>query len=203
MMRRPPRRLPLLDADVIAHSEQTPFSYCLLLFSEGRLKRPLFQFRSVFLWVACNVFFFFPLRSIEAVRRVLGAHSNAAYQSPRGTEPGDAFQGFCWVEKSVLCLGTTHSVFILFIYPRPPNAPYHIQPTDCHVYSDGHDTNAFSSRFTPDMGNATPLMVTRPPPEKPSRAEWGTGWRSCWISSRTSICQSGGRQVSLQTICPT
>lgn len=58
MMQRPPRRLPPLDGDVIAHSEQTPFSYCLLLSSEGRLKRPLFQFRSVFLWVACNVFFF-------------------------------------------------------------------------------------------------------------------------------------------------
>lgn len=60
MMQCPLRRLPLLDGDVIAHSEQTPFSYCLLLSSEGRLKRPLFQFRLAFLLVACNVFFFCP-----------------------------------------------------------------------------------------------------------------------------------------------
>lgn len=72
----------------------------------------------------------------------------------------------------------------------------------CHVYGDAHDRNLFSSRFTPDMGNATLLMVTRPHPGKPSRAEWEMGWRSCWISSRMSICPSGERQVSLKTICP-
>lgn len=78
----------------------------------------------------------------------------------------------------------------------------HSQHVDRHVYGDVHDRNLFSSRFTPDMGNATLLMVTRPHPEKASRAEWEMGWRSCWISSRMSICPSGERQVSLKTICP-
>lgn len=55
---------------------------------------------------------------------MLGADSNAAYQSPRGTEPVDAFQRFCWVEKSVLCPGTKHRVFILFCDPAPrPQLP--------------------------------------------------------------------------------
>lgn len=45
---------PLLDGDVIAHSEQ-PLSYCLLLSCEGRLKNLLFLFHLVFQWVVTNI----------------------------------------------------------------------------------------------------------------------------------------------------
>lgn len=96
--------------------------------------------------------------------------------------------------------------FLLDIVPllsltAPLGRACHIQHVD-HVYGDIHDMNLFSSRFTPDMGNATLLMATRPHPGKPSRVEWEMGWRSCWISNRTSICPSGERRVSLKTICP-
>lgn len=96
MMRRLPGRLPLLDGCVIAHQKLNSFSYCLLLSSEGRLKHLLFQFHSVFLWVACKGFFsfLFLLCHVDAVQWVLEAYSNAAYQSPRGTEPVHAFQRF-------------------------------------------------------------------------------------------------------------
>lgn len=66
------------------------------------------------------------------------------------------------------------------------------------VHGGDRDGNLFSSRFIPDTGNATPLMVTRQHPGKASRVEWETGWRSCWISSKMSICPSGERQVSLK-----
>lgn len=205
---------PLLDGDVIAHSKQ-PLSHCLLLSCEGRLKNLLFLFHLVFQWVGTNIL----LRRTEPLWWALGVHSNTAYQSPWGTEPVDSFQRFVRGKKKVSSLPKpTHGLFILFIYlcnyfflfhslhlsaPPAAAAACHIQRMDCHVYSDGHDRNLFSCRFTPDMGNATLLMVTRPHPEKPSRVEWGTGWRSCWISSRMSICPSGERQVSLKTICPT
>lgn len=107
----------------------------------------------------------------------------------------------CYLSKQ------THSLFIYFFllylslhFNAPPVC--HRQHVDCHVCHDGHDMNLFSSRFTPDMGNATHLMATRPHPEKPSRVEWEMVWRSCWISSRMSICPSGERQVRFKTICP-
>lgn len=96
-------------------------------------------------------------------------------------------------------------LFIYFLYLCLHfSAPLacHSWRLDRHVCGDVHDRNLlFSSRFTLDTGNATLLMATRPHPGKPSRAEWETGWRSCWISSRMSICPSGERQVSFKTVC--
>lgn len=205
---------PLLDGDVIAHSEQ-PLSYCLLLSCEGRLKNLLFLFHLVFQWVVTNIL----LHRTESLVSVGSSFKHSLSESMRDWASRQLPKVCEGEKKSVLSPKPTHGLFILFIYlcnyffffhslhlsapAAAAAAACHIQRMDCHVYSDGHDRNLFSCRFTPDMGNATLLMVTRPHPEKPSRVEWGTGWRSCWISSRMSICPSGERQVSLKTICPT
>lgn len=99
--------------------------------------------------------------------------------------------------KKLMCF---FAPYLCLNFNAPPIC--HSQYVDCHVYDDVLDNNLFSSRFTQDMGNATPLMGTRPHPGNLSRVEWEMGWRSCWISSRTNICPSGERQVSFQTICP-
>lgn len=181
---------PLIDGDVIAHSKQC-LSYCLLLSFEGRLKNLLCHFHLIFHWDGSTI----ELHCAGFVWWVLGVNSNTAYQSPWGTEPADCFQRFVKKKHIQHLPKQTHCLH----FNAPPVC--HNQHVDCHVYGDVHDRNPFSSRFTPDMGNATLLMATRPHPEKPSRAEWEMGWRSCWISSRMSICPSGERQVSLKTIC--
>lgn len=137
----------------------------------------------------------------------VGINSNTAYQSPQGTKTAYCIQRFAgniqWLTKE-----ETQLVYLFFSISLPSfqsTASMSLsQPVCglCHVYGDAHDRNLFSSRFTPDMGNATLLMATRQHPGKPSREEWEMAWRSCWISSRMSICPSGERQVSLKTICP-
>ena len=71
----PTETAPLIGGDVIAHSKR-PLSYCLLFPFEGRLKNLL-----------CHLIFQWDGRTTERhcagfVWRVLGIHSNAAYQSP-------------------------------------------------------------------------------------------------------------------------
>lgn len=174
------RGAPLRDGEVIAHSKQ-PLSYCLLLSFEGRRRNLLLHFQLIFQWDVG-----IPEQHCAGITlRVLGLYSNKAYRRPRGTQH-------------------THCLFIYLLYlclHFSAPAACHNWRVDRHVCGDVHDRNLFSSRFTLDTGNATLLMATRPHPGKPSRAEWETGWRSCWISSRMSICPSGERRVSFQTVC--
>lgn len=175
---------PLIDGDVIAHSKQCLF-YCLLLSFEGRLKNLLCHFHLIFHWDGSTI----ELHCAGFVWWVLGVNSNTAYQSPWGTEPADCFQRFVRKKHIQLLAQADTQLVYLFMYLFVClfiSAPYlclhfnappvcHNQHVDCHVYGDVHDRNLFSSRFTPDMGNATLLMATRPHPEKPSRAEWEMG----------------------------
>lgn len=124
------------------------------------------------------------------VWRMLGLYSNKAYQGPRGTQSGDT--------RALISL-FIYSSYLFLHFGAPPVC--HSWRSGRRVCADAHDRNLFSSRFTLDTGNATRSMATRPHPGKPSRAEWETGWRSCWISSRMSICPSGERQVSFRRVC--
>lgn len=137
----------------------------------------------------------------EFVQPEVEIDSNTAYLGPCGTEPADCTQRFVGNIQQLVQANTQPVIYFLLHISAVISMHRLSQPVCglCRVYGD--DMNLSLHRFTPDMGNATLLMATRLHPGKPSRVEWETGSRSCWISSRMSIFPSGERQVSLKTIC--